>query len=258
MKPTAFLSMKAACILTATCLVISSAFLPGAGKISLIAQTDAQDSEPVAVLTRYHVKKKYQDEFRKALSKYVGDAVTSDRNIMAEAFSEQENPSVLWVIERWNTKSDMNKSHGHASFKAIEGLSPEALEEPGKTIQVRDLEPISKEEWRKAPANGDNPVIIMLFVDSKAGTEENFKSVYHKAMPQFRSEPGVINYQLSQLEEDKTKFVTYEKFRSEGAFQYHLNFPPIKPVIDYLNTSIKQQPFQIGLHRLIPIPDAKR
>jgi len=70
-------------------------------------------------------------------------------------------------------------------------------------------------------------------------------------MPQFRSEPGVINYQLSQLEEDGTQFVTYEKFRNEDAFQYHLNFPPIQPVIDYLNTSIKKQPFETGLHRLI-------
>ena len=91
----------------------------------------------------------------------------------------------------------------------------------------------------------------MLFVDSKVGTEANFKAVYHRAMPQFRSEPGVINYQLSQLEEDSSQFVTYEKFRNEDAFQYHLKFPPIQPVIDYLNTSIKKQPFQTGLHRLI-------
>jgi quinol monooxygenase YgiN len=77
-------------------------------------------------------------------------------------------------------------------------------------------------------------------------------------MPQFRSEPGVINYQLSQLQEDSTRFVTYEKFRSEDAFQYHLNFPPIQPVIDYLNSSIKKQPFQTGLHRLIEFAPENR
>ncbi len=63
----------------------------------------------------------------------------------------------------------------------------------------------------------------MLFVDAKAGTEANFKDVYHTAMPKFRSEPGVITYQLSQLEEDATQFVTFEKFRSNEAFQFHLN-----------------------------------
>lgn len=96
----------------------------------------------------------------------------------------------------------------------------------------------------------------MLFVDAKPGTEKRFQQVYHAAMPQFRGEPGVINYQLSQLADDSTRFVTYEKFRSEEAFQYHLNFPPIQPVIDYLNTSIRQQPFQKGLHRLIAVPEA--
>jgi quinol monooxygenase YgiN len=70
-------------------------------------------------------------------------------------------------------------------------------------------------------------------------------------MPQFRSEDGVVTYQLSQLEDDSTQFVTYEKFRSNEAFQFHLNFPPIRPVIDYLNTSIKKQPFQDGIHNLI-------
>ena len=91
----------------------------------------------------------------------------------------------------------------------------------------------------------------MLFVDSKEGTQEEFKATSHVAMPKFRSEPGVVTYQLSQVQGNDTKFVTFEKFRSQEAFQYHLNFPPIKPVIDYLQTSIKKQPFQSGLHRLI-------
>jgi len=91
----------------------------------------------------------------------------------------------------------------------------------------------------------------MLFVDSKPGTLEAFKTIYHTAMPQFRSEPGVITYQFSQSTDDNETFITFEKFRSDEAFQYHLNFPPIQPVIDYLNTSIKEQPFQKGLHTLI-------
>ena len=97
------------------------------------------------------------------------------------------------------------------------------------------------------------PIVIMLFVDSKKGTEDDFTKLYDTAMPKFRSEPGVITYGLSQFEDDRTQFVTYEKFRNEDAFKYHLNFPPIQPVLDYLNTSIKRQPFQTGLHRLVPL-----
>lgn len=206
-------------------------------------------AEPAAVLTRFEVKGGYEKTLRKTLRKYVKQAVARESNIMAEAYHEQEKPSVLWIIERWDSKSALQEMRKDVTYqlKKIERM----LMQPARTIYINDLEPLSKEEWRRRPAEEDEPITIMLFVDSKAGTEGTFRKVYHTAMPQFRSEPGVINYQLSRLEEDSTQFVTYEKFRSEDAFQYHLNFPPIQPVIDYLNTSIKSQPFQKGLHRLI-------
>ncbi|WP_343303266.1 antibiotic biosynthesis monooxygenase [Chitinophaga niabensis] len=205
-------------------------------------------AQEVAVLTRYEVKKGYEKKVCKVLGKYVRYAIGLESNIMAEAYYEQENPSILWLIERWSSKGALENGWKLNQIRLIQ---------PAEKIYIKDLEPISKNEWRKAPKKDDKPVTIMLFVDSREGTEGNFKAVYHTAMPQFRSEPGVINYQLSQLEEDSTRFVTYEKFRSEDAFQYHLNFPPIQPVIDYLNTSIKKQPFQTGLHRLIPFSPKK-
>jgi quinol monooxygenase YgiN len=155
------------------------------------------------------------------------------------------------LFERWTNQKELNKFKSNPKSKTVIDLEKSALVKPEKVIYVTDLEPISKQEWRRASKADDKQLTIMLFVDAKAGTEENFKAVYHKAMPQFRSEPGVVTYQLSQLNEDKTQFVTFEKFRSNDAFQYHLNFPPIQPVIDYLNTSIKKQPFQDGIHNLI-------
>ncbi|WP_346317769.1 antibiotic biosynthesis monooxygenase family protein [Chitinophaga sp. YIM B06452] len=217
----------------------------------MLAGTRATAQAPAAVLTRFEVKSGYEKTLRKTLQEYVKQAVARENNIMAEAYHEQEKPSVLWIIERWDSKSALQEMREGATggFKKIEGM----LAQPARTIYISDLEPLSKNEWRRPPEKEDEPITIMLFVDSKPGTEGTFRQVYHAAMPQFRSEPGVINYQLSQLEEDSTQFVTYEKFRSEDAFQYHLNFPPIKPVIDYLNTSIKSQPFQKGLHRLITL-----
>ena|GEM_PF-43219 len=212
----------------------------------------------VTVLTQYEVKKSYTKKFRKLLHKYVRQAIADKNNIMAEAYYEQENPSILWVVERWDSKNGLENRRNGTKFKWTKLLAEKKLVQPAKTIYVNDMYPISKNEWRKAPQKDDKPITIMLFVDSKVGTEGTFKEAYHTAMPQFRSEPGVINYQLSQLEDDSTQFVTYEKFRSEDAFQYHLNFPPIRPVIDYLNTSIKKQPFQTGLHRLIPFAPKKQ
>ncbi|HJT74944.1 MAG TPA: antibiotic biosynthesis monooxygenase [Chitinophaga sp.] len=207
--------------------------------------------QDVVVLTRFELKKDHGKEFPELLGKYVKEAISNKNNIMAEAYYEDESPSVMWLIERWTGKRWLEEFRSGVIFKQVRTLSEKEVLQPARTIYVKDLEPLSKAEWRREPGKDDTPITIMLFVDSRAGTGDRFKELYHTAMPQFRSEPGVINYQLSQLEEDSTQFVTYEKFSNEDAFRYHLNFPPVQPVIDYLNSSIKKQPFQAGLHRLI-------
>lgn len=209
--------------------------------------------EAIAILTRYDAKPAYQQQLQEAFNDYVTQATSMEHNIMAEAYTEQENHSVFWVIERWDNKKAFLKVSKDYQDKSGATLWKHALLHPATVTYVKDLEPISKQQWRQTANAGDQPLVIILFVDAKPGTAILFKNIYHTAMPKFRGESGVINYQLSQLEEDGTRFVTYEKFRNEAAFQYHLNFPPILPVIDYLNTSITKQPFQSGLHRLIPI-----
>lgn len=211
----------------------------------------AQHSETVGKLTKFEVKAEYLDEFKDALSSYVKTSILKEGNIMSEAYFEKEKPSILWLIERWKNVKESEKFNSDSQAKKISSLAKKALTQPIKIIKVKDLEPLSKEEWRKVSKKEDDQLTIMLFVDAKQGTQQNFKDVYHVAMPQFRSEPGVVTYQLSEFENDPTQFVTYEKFRGDDAFQYHLKFPPIQPVIDYLNTSIKKQPFQDGIHNLI-------
>lgn len=204
-----------------------------------------------AILTRYAVKQQYREQLRKKLSDYVLHSIATKGNVMAEAYYEQQDTTVLWLIERWVSKNELKKFTNGVQGTALKHLSETMLAEPVKTIYVNDLEPISKQQWRKPAKKEDDPLTIMLFVDVKPGTQEKFKDVYRKALPAFRNEAGVVTYQLSQIEDDVTQFVTYEKFRSNDAFQYHLKFPPIQPVVDFLNSSIKEQPFQKGLHNLI-------
>lgn len=213
----------------------------------------ANAQQPVARLIRYAVKPASLVTFKQAVSQYIAQSLQSADNILSEAYREETDSTVLWIIERWASATDQDKATNTAAYKNMAALSGSALTTPARHIQVTDLEPLTRQQWRRTANKEDRPLTIMLFVDAKPGTAKHFKDVYHQAMPQFRSEPGVINYQLSQLVTDSTQFVTYEKFRNEAAFQYHLKFPPIQPVIDYLHTSIKQQPFEKGLHRLIPI-----
>lgn len=207
--------------------------------------------EVVGKLTRYEVKPALQESFRQALSDYVSQALTEEGNIQAEAYYEQNDQSVLWLIERWKNWKELKRFGGSPQSKAIDSLTRKVLNAKAKSYHVTDLEPLSKLQWRRTARVEDQPLTVMLFVNSKVRTQDNFRATYHTAMPPFRSQPGVITYQLSQMLGVDTRFVTYEKFRSQEAFQRHLNFPPIKPVLDYLQTSIKEQPFQAGLHMLV-------
>lgn len=215
------------------------------------SHVQAQKTEVIGRLTRYAVKPDYQENFRRSLLDYVFQALAQEGNIQAEAYYERDNQSVLWLIERWRNRNELEGFGDSSQSRAIGSLKREALSMSAETYYLTDLEPISKQQWRRTARAQDHPLTQMLFVDSKEGTQDEFKATYHVAMPQFRSEPGVVTYQLSQLLGEDTKFVTYEKFRSEEAFQYHLKFPPIKPVIDYLHSSIKEQPFEKGLHTLV-------
>lgn len=205
----------------------------------------------IGKLTRYAVKPSHQENFRSALSNYVSQALAADGNIQAEAYYEQDSQSVLWLIERWKNRNELERFGKSMPSRDIVALESGSLSSTLETYWMADLEPLSKQQWRRAARAEDHPLTVMLFVDSMEGTQDEFKATYHLAMPPFRSQPGVVTYQLSQVLGDATKFVTYEKFRSQDAFQQHLHFPPIKPVVDYLQTSIKRQPFQTGLHTLV-------
>lgn len=225
--------------------IFSLAFFTTMNSIGLKAQEGA-----VVKLSRYEVTSETKKHYSEAIKSYVLYSLGDTSNILSEAFYDQDNASAIWIIERWSDRSALEKATGSRQFSAIEKLSS-GLKPGPDVFYVTDLEPITREKWRANENVTGNAITVMLFIDSKPGTEGRFKQIYHNAMPQFRSEPGVINYQLSQFQDDSTKFVTYEKFKDEEAFQYHLNFPPIKPVLDYLNTDIKSQPFQKGLHKLV-------
>ena len=234
--------------------------------VAAINRVEAQETvlEPlptngvIGKLTRYAVKPDQQENFRNALSNYVSQALTEEGNVQAEAYFERDNQSALWLIERWKNRNELDRFGDSLQSKAIDSLKREALSTNPEIYHLTDLEPISKQQWRRPARAEDHPFTLMLFVDLKEGTQDEFKATYHVAMPKVRSQAGVVTYQLSQVLGDDTKFVTYEKFRSDEAFQRHLNFPPVKPVIDYLQTSIKKPPFQSGLHTLIEFAPLKR
>lgn len=202
------------------------------------------DSTVTVALTQYHVKTSCRDKFLEALSAYTFSSLGTAGNIMAEAYYEQGDACIMWTMERWDSRAYYKNNRGSAAAKEIGSLTKTGLAAPVKTIFLEDLELLSKEA-------GCNAITVMLLVDVKDGTEDHFRSINHEAVAALRREPGVLAFQFSQETRHKTRFIIYKKFRDWDAFQYHLKDPALEPVIKFLQTSIKEPPFEKGYHHLI-------
>ncbi len=121
---------------------------------------------------------------------YVQQSLTDEGNIMSEAYYEREDSIILWLIERWADKEGINKADKSVQARALASLAKNALLKPAIVTYVTDLEPLSKQQWRRASQKEDDQLTIMLFVDAQPGSQDDFKNIYHKALPEFRNEPG--------------------------------------------------------------------
>jgi quinol monooxygenase YgiN len=234
-------------ILSAWRLAVLS--LIGAG--SRRAQDQASIDPIIVVFTQYHVKPAYMTWFREALHLYIIRSLQSTGNIMAEAYYEQGDPSVMWTIERWSNKTAYKGNKRSGAAKPVRTLLRSGLVSSVETLFVKDLELLIKEAVRKTPTANDQSLTILLLVTVKAGTEDHFRSINQAVISAFRQEPGVLLFQLGQIVDRKTSFVVYKKFHDREAFQYHLKDPALEPVMKFLQTSIMDPPFEKGYHHLI-------
>lgn len=204
----------------------------------------ALDSSITVVLTQYHVKASWKNKFLDVLNEYIVSSLKASGNIMAEAYYEKGDSCIMWIIERWSNHTFYINNRKSAAANAVGTLTKTGLESPVETIFIKDLELLSKEA-------SPNPLTIMLFVNVKAGTENHFRTINRDVMPVLREDPGLLTFQLSQVSSHKTRFIVYKKFRNWDAFQYHIKDPALDPVIKFLQTSIKEPPFEKGYHHLI-------
>jgi len=208
------------------------------------------DTSITVVLVQYHVKASYQEELVQVLSAYIFSCRRAVGNVMAEAYYELGDPYMMWIAERWTSDVHYNDNKNSTAARNISVLTKVGLVSPVETIFLEDLEMFFKDDSQK-PVDKDQPTSIMLFVDVKPGSEDYFRSINRNAMTALRNNPGVLIFRLSQLSNNKTKFVIYKKFRNRDAFRHHLKAAELVPVIKFLQTSVKEPPFEKGYRHLI-------
>jgi len=202
-------------------------------------------------LMRFRAAPSLKVELYIALNQYVLSASDAEGNIMAEAYYQEDDDSILWVIERWSEARFLDNNEKKEPMLNIIALRLKDGNMPVEHIYFMDLLTLPNQTYRRMPNEGDDPYTVMFFVNTQEGSEENFKSIYHSSMPALRSDPGILIYQLFQDLTDDTKFITYEKFRSRSSFEDHLKSLSAGPVVGFLQNSLRNPSFEQGLQRLI-------
>lgn len=76
-------------------------------------------------------------------------------------------------------------------------------------------------------------VVAHLFV--KPGTEQGFLERFGDLVAQSRAEPGCINYDFHQHPTEPHRFIFYENYVDQAAFDLHLTQPHTQRWVDYAN-----------------------
>lgn len=201
-------------------------------------------------MSQYQAKASYQTELFQLLSEYVFSSRRAVGNIMMEGYYELGDASIMWIVERWTSEKYYEENKSSTAAKNINDLEKTLVVSPVETVFLTDLELLIKDNSQNKMEKGQQ-MCVMLFVDVKQGSEDYFRSINRDVITAFRNEPGVLILRLSQFTNDKTRFVVYKKFKNKDSFQLHLRSAAIVPVIKFLQTSVKEQPFEKGYRHLI-------
>lgn len=210
-----------------------------------------QDTIVTAVLTEYHVKTSFHNQFILLLSAYVFSALKTTGNIMAKAYHEQGDSSIVWLIERWAGMDKYNEYCKCSTAEAIRAFTETGGALLKEVFWIEELECYVREQKKVSSAAAEQPMTVMLLIEVRKGCEMQFRRMNHAAMPAIREEQGVLTFLFSQVISHKTRFVVYKQFDSREALQYHLKSAAIAPVIRFLQTSVKEPPFEKAYHHLV-------
>jgi quinol monooxygenase YgiN len=79
--------------------------------------------------------------------------------------------------------------------------------------------------------NPDKPFTLVVLVQVKEGSGEQFEAAFAKAITATRKEKGNLVYDLDRDTEKPSRYVVYERWKDLAALEAHLNSPHIKALL---------------------------
>jgi quinol monooxygenase YgiN len=226
--------------------------------LSIVGVTSAQNKseERVTMLVTFNVKAEHREAFKNALISDRKGAASEKGNISMELYEQKDKPNTFYLFERWVNKKSLDEHFTKKYAKDVLVLNKTALTTPMEILYLNDISPLPKNEI-KNPLSTDVPVDIVVIFKVKDGMQNTFIKQFEKSIVNSRPESGNIEFFFHTVPGDNTKFVLYERWRSQAALDFHFAQPYTKELFEMFKSTL-EKPVEEYLNFITEIGYEKR
>jgi quinol monooxygenase YgiN len=203
------------------------------------------DGDQIVMLVTFKVKSEMRSTFKQALLDDVSNARQESGCISMVLFEAKDDPGILFLFERWQNQSALDNHFAQPYTKAVLGLAEMALTSPMQILYVEDLVPLPVKDLQSSNVNPEGVDLIVLF-EVKEGMDERFKEQFLNSVRHSRPELGCEAFHIHAVRGDDSKFVLYERWRNQEAFNFHLAQPYTQELFDSFGSTLVK-PVEDGL-----------
>ncbi|MBC7883790.1 MAG: antibiotic biosynthesis monooxygenase [Anaerolineae bacterium] len=179
------------------------------------------NNPPITMLVTFKTKPEMTNAFQKALLHDLVNARKELGCITMQLFVDKNDSSILFFFERWQNQSALDNHFAQTYTKAVLELAETALISPMEILYMEDLAPLSAEGIQGSSHEEDSVDLVVIF-EVKAEGQERFKAQFLNSVKYSRPEPGCVSFHIHAVKEINSKFVLYERWRNQEAFDFHL------------------------------------
>ncbi len=85
-------------------------------------------------------------------------------------------------------------------------------------------------------------IVVVAVLKAQTGKETEMEEALRAMIPKVRDEEGTIAYILHRAQGDPCKFLFYEKYKDQAAFDYHGSTPHIQELFGKIGSLLAAEP----------------
>jgi quinol monooxygenase YgiN len=224
--------------------------------LSLHTSAQKQKTDVVTMLVTFTVKPEQKEAFKDALLEDAKNARTEKGNLTMELYEHKDKATTLFLFERWTNQTALDEHFEKPYTKKVLELNKIALASPMEILYLNDVAPLPSREFKK-PLSADTPVDLVVIFKVKDGMQERFIQQFQKSIQNSRPETGNIAFHFHSVNEDKSAFVLYERWRNQAALDFHFAQPYTKELFELFKTAL-DKPVEESLNFISELGYSKR